>query len=109
MPTEDAKTTEYREYRMHSSTKRNDEPAEVVDEKWVEYGSTKPGQSPGDSAYHSSKERTVNFADDHVTRSIDRNVNSAFSSSSNRMEYLAPANSTMVVSKCCEFSPILNI
>jgi len=37
---------EYREFRMTQRTQVNDEPAQQVDEKWVEYGTSGGGMQP---------------------------------------------------------------
>ena len=104
---------------MFSSTKKNDEPAQTTQEKWVEYG-TRGGGGPGsstrlqpallaDSAYGSSnnvttREKTVNFSDDTFERSNPGWTNNdVFSSTTNKsssnMEFMAPANTTTVLSE----------
>ena len=110
--------SEYREYRMFSSSKTNDQPAQTTEEKWVEYG-TRGGGGPGsstrlqpltDSAYSSSsnnvtREKTVNFSDDTFERSGPGGWtnNDMFSSTTNKslnnIEFRAPANTTTVLSE----------
>lgn len=97
---------EYREYRMTQRTQINDEPAQQVDEKWVEVGTTGGGSlsipptkdhwSTGGTRFG---EKSVAFSDDF------KGSSSRFESSSSssrreggQMEYLAPANSTTVIS-----------
>lgn len=100
---------EYREFRMTQRTQVNDEPAQQVDEKWVEIGTTGGGtlsipgntsngfgSGPGTTRF--GGEKSVAFSDD-----FSRSSNSRFESSSSRrdpqIEFLAPANSTTVLSK----------
>lgn len=101
---------EYREFRMTQRTQVNDEPAQQVDEKWVEVGTagggtlSLPGGSngfggsgPGTTRFG---EKSVAFSDDLTSRSTSSS--NRFESSSSRrdphVEFLAPANSTTVLS-----------
>jgi hypothetical protein len=101
---------EYREFRMTQRTQVNDEPAQQVDEKWVEVGTTGGGRLsiPGGSGSNFASgpgttrfgEKSVAFKDD-LTSSSSR-YESSSSSTGRRdphVEFLAPANSTTVLRK----------
>lgn len=105
---------EYREYRLTSSTRVNDEPPQRTDEKWVEIGNLVGGgpisssggthhhHSITDSAYGTTspsrfgESKSVAFADE----SSSRTMTSALASSHRQpvIEYLAPANLTTELS-----------
>jgi hypothetical protein len=94
---------EYREFRMTQRTQVNDEPAQQIDEKWVEYGNQSGGQTlpltgsnfgsggPGSGTTRYG-EKSVAFSDDLTSSSSSRFREP-------HIEFLAPANSTVVLSK----------
>ncbi|ODN05048.1 hypothetical protein Ocin01_01567 [Orchesella cincta] len=90
---------EYREYRLTTSSRVNDEPPQRVDEKWVEVGNLVGGGpvisgSVTDSAYGSSsrftESKSVAFADE--TSSLSNRLHTSHRTP--QIEYLAPANLT---------------
>ncbi len=104
---------EYREYRLTSSSRVNDEPPQRTDEKWVEIGNLVGGgpisggthhHSITDSAYGTTspsrfgESKSVAFADESSSRTM---ASSALSSSHRQpvIEYLAPANLTTELSR----------
>lgn len=125
MPEPETKSggTEYREYRMTSRTRTDDEPPLTTDEKWIEYGTR--GNPP--IGYHShlrdtasssgsrttGSEKTIGFtSNENNTKmyGIDPGLKSTSAGrttqSTSQIEYLTPANSTTVIS---EFSFILTV
>lgn len=107
---------EYREFRMTQRTQVNDEPAQQVDEKWVEIGTTggTPLSIPGGSGSNGFGsggtrfgEKSVAFSDDLTSsrRYESTSSSSATATGYNRgrepaVEYLVPANTTTVLSNC---------
>lgn len=119
--------SEYREYRMTSSTKTNDEPPSTTEEKWVEYGTkngagyerTTPQQqqplriggggltsssSTSRSKFESSSsERNVGFSDRFgANAGRTYGIDSGLTTSTTRtpqMEYLTPVNTITELSK----------
>jgi len=88
---------------MTQRTQVNDEPAQQIDEKWVEYGTQSGGQtlpltgssnfgSGGGSGTTRYGEKSVAFSDDLTSTSSSRYKEP-------QIEFLAPANSTTILSK----------
>ena len=95
---------------MTTSARHNDEPASTTEEKWVEYGNKDGAYTPITSfgaaggatsssssrRFESSSEKTVGFTDTGRSYGIDPGLTTGRSP---QIEYLAPANTTTILSK----------